>query len=332
MIVDSSTRSEAIAIQDLCQKHSVNYLPGPKSVRCKRNIGVRSTKGDLLLFVDSDCSVSHDIYSEHARIYIETPDTAGVCGLTCFVGHDGLHQWVVEKTGLTDAFSFAKKYDRVQWCTTSNLSLQRQQFEKIGGFEEDFPFKLGGDDLDLTYRITRNGGIIRSNPKAVVYHSSRTWKGPVSIIMRALRWGRMSYHIIRRHNELQFFDLTKPLLVFILFILLLFARMGLKVGPPFINFVLLFAGSFLIVRIVFLDGRGLGWKRIILPIAWGYTLAYHLGVAFEFIRHGNFRFMYQRMVFSNYQLANEWRENVSRQWIMILCFILAWLGLLWTLK
>ena len=69
-------------------------------------------------------------------------------------------------------------------------------------FEENFPFKLGGDDLDMTYRVTKAGYMIGSAPNAVTYHSRETWNNFKAIHNRAMRWGTMERIICNRHKEL----------------------------------------------------------------------------------------------------------------------------------
>lgn len=69
-------------------------------------------------------------------------------------------------------------------------------------FEENFPFKLGGDDLDMTYRVTKAGYMIGSAPNAVTYHSRKTWNNYKAVHDRAKRWGTMENYIVKRHPEL----------------------------------------------------------------------------------------------------------------------------------
>lgn len=55
----------------------------------------------------------------------------------------------------------------------NNVSFKKSVLEEIGMFEENFPFKLGGDDLDMTYRVTKAGYMIGSAPNAVTYSFQR---------------------------------------------------------------------------------------------------------------------------------------------------------------
>lgn len=324
IIVDSSQEGEAQKIKDSCRDHQSKYVRGPQSVRKKRNLGAKMADGQILLFIDSDCSATSNLLTEHAKVYQDHPKADGVCGITEFAERNGLHWRVVELTGMVDAFSFAKKYDRVQWCTTSNFSVRRKVFWDEGGFDEKFPFRLGGDDLDLTYRITSKGGLIISNSKAVVVHAPLTWARFSVVKERAFRWGRMGYHVFNKHKQLQYFDLPKPMLVLSLILALYFGKAGFSEGLDKFWVVFLALGSFLLADIAVLNQRAKGWQRLLIPFSWIYMLIYRTGLILEFMKHFDLRFIYRKTLFSFYQLVDEWPVNVRRQWTMMVCFLGGW--------
>ena len=76
----------------------------------------------------------------------------------------------------------------------------RTALRDVIGFDENFPFRLGGDDVDIGVRVTQHGHMLISNPNAVVIHSRETW-GPIAVLRRAFRWGRMNYHLFRKHPQ-----------------------------------------------------------------------------------------------------------------------------------
>ena len=121
---------------------------------------------------------------------------------TEFVGKKTFWWKMLEKTSLVDSFSFARKYPFHSWTIGNNVSFKKSVLEEIGMFEENFPFKLGGDDLDMTYRVTKAGYMIGSAPNAVTYHSRKTWNNYKAVHDRAKRWGTMENFIVERHPEL----------------------------------------------------------------------------------------------------------------------------------
>ena len=89
LIVDDSSEQDAAAIRDMCERYDARYLFLTPSVSAKRNLGAREAQYPVVLFLDSDCLVTENILSEHARCYAENEKTGAVCGLLEFVGEGG---------------------------------------------------------------------------------------------------------------------------------------------------------------------------------------------------------------------------------------------------
>ena len=196
IVIDSSKGEELQKIKEACKRYDARYLEGTDSVRQKRNLGIRSARYPYIVFEDSDVVVDQDLFNYHAETYRKsTPEerVAGSFGLTVFTGEDNLVWKIIQYTTLTDSFSFAEKWPYQEWTIGNNVSFKKEVLEEVNLFEEAFPFKLGADDLDLSYRITHAGYRIKSQPKAVAYHSKDTWKKWKLVRERAKRWGRMEY-------------------------------------------------------------------------------------------------------------------------------------------
>lgn len=204
LIVDSSTDNEKDSIISSCKKYDAIYVEGDDSVRKKRNKGIRKSKYDYILFIDSDVVVEKGLLDEFVEAY-KNPykvKLGGVLGYTEFVGKRTFWWKMLERTSLVNSFSFARDYPFHSWTIGNNVSFKKSVLEEIGMFEENFPFKLGGDDLDMTYRVTKAGYMIGSAPNAVTYHSRKTWNNYKAVHDRAKRWGTMENFIVGRHPEL----------------------------------------------------------------------------------------------------------------------------------
>lgn len=204
LIVDSSTGKEKDNIISSCKKYDAIYAEGDDSVRKKRNKGIRQSKYDYILFIDSDVVVEKGLLDEYVEAY-KNPykvKLGGVLGYTEFVGKRTFWWKMLERTSLVNSFSFARDYPFHSWTIGNNVSFKKSVLEEIGMFEENFPFKLGGDDLDMTYRVTKAGYMIGSAPNAVTYHSRKTWNNYKAVHDRAKRWGTMENFIVERHPEL----------------------------------------------------------------------------------------------------------------------------------
>lgn len=223
IVIDSSKGTEREKIVESCKKHDAVFLEGTDSVRQKRNLGICAAQYEYILFEDSDVEVDKELLNAHAETYlneIDNPRNGGSFGLTKFVGNDNFIWKIVQYTTLTDSFGFAEKWPYQAWTIGNNVSFKKCVLEEVGLFEEAFPFKLGADDLDLSYRITHKGYQIKSQPKAIAYHSKDTWKKWANVKERSKRWGRMEYYISGRHPEIFINRFPKTALVCIIFAVL----------------------------------------------------------------------------------------------------------------
>lgn len=204
IVIDSSKDTEKSNIMASCEKYDAIYLEGDDSVRKKRNKGIVASKYDYILFIDSDVVVEKGLLDEYVKGYENNKyvKLGGVLGYTEFVGKKNFWWKILEQTSLINSFSFARDYPFHSWTIGNNVSFKKSVLEEIGMFEENFPFKLGGDDLDMTYRVTKAGYMIGSAPNAITYHSRETWNNFKAIHNRAMRWGTMERIICNRHKEL----------------------------------------------------------------------------------------------------------------------------------
>ena len=220
ILIDDSIPKEALIIEEICKRYGARFYPGSTSVRQKRNLGIEKAQYSIVLFVDSDCEAKPDLFIQHAKTYMELCESeknvAGVVGVTNFVGPDSFMWQVIQRTQYLNAFSFAKRTEYAPWATCSNTSYRRDVLIELGGFETEFPFRLGGDDADLGIRLNKAGYRIKSNPQAEVDHTRATWNSFLAIWKRAFRWGRMDVHLYyRRHKDRIIFGFPKFSNVFI---------------------------------------------------------------------------------------------------------------------
>lgn len=204
LVVDSSAGAERERIVSSCERYDAVYIEGDDSVRKKRNKGIKLSAYEHILFLDSDVTVKEGILDEYVKAY-QNPcgaNLGGVLGYTEFVGEKTFWWKALERTNLMDSFSFAREYPFHSWTIGNNVSFRKSVLEEAGMFEENFPFKLGGDDLDMSYRVTKAGYLIGSAPEAVAYHSRKTWSSYKAAHDRARRWGTMENFIVERHPEL----------------------------------------------------------------------------------------------------------------------------------
>jgi len=139
-----------------------------------RNHGIKEAKGELLLFIDSDCEAhpkwAETIYNEYktnpfdacggpdgARDDFTPLQQAVNYAMTSFFTTGGMR-------GHSDKM-LAKFYPR-----SHNMGMTRELVQRVGGFGD----LRHGQDIELSYRIRKSGARIAYIPDALVYHRRRT--------------------------------------------------------------------------------------------------------------------------------------------------------------
>lgn len=324
LIIDSSGGEDAFSIQKACAQFGAQYIPhSVNNVRQKRNLGIRTARFPVVLFVDSDCIASPDLLMEHARSH--GPGVGGVIGVTRFAGKASRIWRVIERTSTLDSFSYAERMETAPWGPTCNISYRKDVLEQVGGFDESFPFRLGGDDVDLGLRVTDAGHPIRCNPKALVEHTRETWSSVTLIGRRLFRWGRMHYHLMNKHPGRLLFDFPKTVGLFVVLVIALGATATLQKRPvllllPFVWLALdLSLEAVLLSRMTrdrlrdagaFLGARLLG-------------LTFELGTVVEGMRHGSLRPFCQEIHYAPPSPRSTGRDRrVVQVWAALLALVI----------
>lgn len=155
---------ESLAIPNL--RHIVQGNSGRPGAR---NRGVREARGDLVLFTDADIIAEPDLLERHVAFYGEHPGCAVV---GCEIQVDSLEEYEDVRSGKRERRTLHKdSKERLFWLyfLTGNALVPREKLLEVGIFDENF-IGYGHEDLELGYRLEKNGVPILYNPKAVNYH------------------------------------------------------------------------------------------------------------------------------------------------------------------
>lgn len=140
-----------------------------------RNLGVSVSEGRLILFVNDDMVPRRDLVARHlARHRAEPAEAVAVLGRVVWhpsVPRDRLHRWLDWSGALFDYRVLeAQGEPEAGWTRfySCNVSLKRELFLRSGGFDSDFFFDY--EDLDLGWRLGRQGMRLVYEPEAIVEH------------------------------------------------------------------------------------------------------------------------------------------------------------------
>jgi GT2 family glycosyltransferase len=138
-----------------------------------RNIGVRETSGDLILFTDDDCVVAPDWVAAHVACYQECPEAMLLYGKVVppatYTGTEGFVP-TFEPTPVRDP---ARLSGGLIQGMGANMSCRRTLLERIGPFDEVLgaggPL-MSAEDLDLSLRAFSAKQVILADSRPVVVH------------------------------------------------------------------------------------------------------------------------------------------------------------------
>lgn len=336
IVVDDSPPLERDKIETLCRQYGAQYLSGPHSVREKRNYGIEKSRGEIILFTDSDCEVSQNIFNEHLKVYAEA-NTAGVLGITEFTGKENITWKIVSRTMFLDSFSFAKTLNKVidfaPWGTCTNLSFRKEVLEDVGKFDTTFPSRLGGDDTELGVRINEAGYRIKMNPNAIVFHTRETWSRWGALIERAFRWGRADFHILKKHPQLASIGFPSFFTVLLLIALVCLAEILTGHSDIAIMIIAVWILSTLLIESIIKVTRRDEKPYLIFFefMATLLNLTFEAGAVFESLKRGSLSMLYKRIIYTPAQFIFEWESEVVRSWSIIIGLLLT-IVVVWILK
>src|SRR5258705_5100866 len=159
------------AVQFIANKENLGFAKG-----C--NIGLRSAKGDLILFLNPDTFVPEDCFQKCIS-FLESHADAGALGIRML---DGRGKFLKESKrsfpspmtslyklfGLSILFPRSKVFSKyhlghldenenheVDVLAGAFMMVKKEVLEKVGSFDEIF--FIYGEDVDLSYRIPKTG-------------------------------------------------------------------------------------------------------------------------------------------------------------------------------
>ncbi len=168
VVDDGSTDDSA----DICRSYGVKVIRveqgGPSGAR---NIGIAEAAGELIAFTDDDCIVHPQWLSELEHAF-SAPDIGGAGGDQMSPNDETRFGRDIQDYFKSVGFmtGYVKNYRRLietDHNPSCNAMYRKDVLTEVGGFDEMlFP----SEDVDLDYKIIRNGYRILFNPAAVVAH------------------------------------------------------------------------------------------------------------------------------------------------------------------
>jgi GT2 family glycosyltransferase len=139
------------------------------------NTGVQMAKGDIVLFLDDDIVPVPELINEHMNAFKKHPDAWAVAGQVLQPWDKPQPVFYTPRGGqLThylDFPFFSTDGTFVENVMAGNLSVRRDHFIQLGGFDENFtPPVATRFETEFAKRLVSRGGKIWFEPKASIRH------------------------------------------------------------------------------------------------------------------------------------------------------------------
>ena len=333
IIVDNSPRKEAQQIADLCIDYEVKYYHQSISVAAKRNFGAKVAQHSLLLFIDSDCEATPDLIKEHFLYYQKHPQTKALLGSTEFSGKKSFVWKALNLTPFLVPFRLADQDSEQIWGPSNNFSITKNTFQQIEGFNEEFPLKPGGEDVDFGYRLYQQGHIFKTNPLAKVYHTTETWNSFTQNFHRFFNWGKGEFYLYVNHHNHLYYDVPKSSLIFLIFLIISTVLSFTSASLSAYLLPLIFLGTNYLARLILsvINQHQKITNLVNIAIAELFVIVYEWGLTWECFLQGCFVPLFNRLIVEKDQSLAMWNQQVIYTWVTFLQ-ILVTVGLwkLWT--
>ena len=237
VVDDGSTDNSAnLAGTYPCKLIKLNKNGGPAAAR---NLGTKKSKGNILVFVDSDVAIGKKFLRSTIDCFNE-----GVASLTAMNLKKTSSNFITNFLNLLDYFTFLKSPRYVIFPCTSYFAIKKMVFMELGMFNEKYK-KPHVEDLELGSRLTKKGYKMYLNKKLKFKH-----------MMEYTFLGFLKNKFLRSFYRIKFLLKEKniktttsyyPSNILLLFLLLFFTSLGFLLSEFF------FLLCFIILILFFLN-------------------------------------------------------------------------------
>ena len=206
VVVDDGSKdntAEVVGRIETSARGRLRYLrQGNKGPAAARNLGVRESSGQVVLFTGDDCLPDRRLIEEHLRSHDQDGDVGVVGHVTWHPEMDVTPLMAFLEEGAQFGFRRIEDAENVPawFFYTANCSVQRHWIEEVGGFDEDFKH-AAYEDVELAYRMQAKGLRIVYRPAARTCHLHPTTFE--EHLRRQRLCGRSAVLVWRKHPELK---------------------------------------------------------------------------------------------------------------------------------
>ena len=173
IVVDDGSRDDSAAVARRLGATVVSSGGVRRGPAAARNVGAAVAGGEILAFIDSDCTASSGWLAELVPVFRD-PKIAAVGGMVegmCSACAVDRYEAVMSSLSLGSRERFGNSGDDTFYLPSCNLLVRRQVFLSVDGFEDSMHV---GEDVDLTWRLRDAGWTIAYLPAGNIKHEHRS--------------------------------------------------------------------------------------------------------------------------------------------------------------
>jgi glycosyltransferase involved in cell wall biosynthesis len=205
LVDDGSNDDTAAYANDYAEKHDIPFtLISQKNAgaAAARNTGWQQARGDIVAFIDTGCHADEQWLSD---LVLSMGDAGGIGGKIILTRD---HNALTRYQRAARQYRHRVKDGRVEYLITANAAFRRDALEKINGFRTWRG--VGGEDVDLSYRIVAAGYQLAVAEKAIIHHhdsphqlgafARKYFKRGYANYYYSVMWQQLGYH---RHPAIE---------------------------------------------------------------------------------------------------------------------------------
>jgi glycosyltransferase involved in cell wall biosynthesis/peptidoglycan/xylan/chitin deacetylase (PgdA/CDA1 family) len=204
VVVDGSADGSGEALRGLDVSFPLTVIEQEnRGVATARTAGAAAARGEVLLFIDDDMEAAPEMLAEHERSHSEGYDfVLGDLPLHPDSPRNllswGVGYWASSRRERLEAAGNELGLDDL---LTGQVSVSRQAFDAVGGFDAGFTRDglVPGGDMDFGYRVIKAGYRATFNPRAVTYQYYDV--DPGDYLRRAFDIGSSEQELVVKHPE-----------------------------------------------------------------------------------------------------------------------------------
>ncbi len=285
LVIDGDTGQVLPQIETAYVK--IVRLPESGGPARARNKGVKEASGDILLFIDADVIVPHDICTRISKAFATESKPDAVFG--SYDDKPSEQDTVSQYKNLLHHFTHQNSQTNAFTFWTGCGAILRSRFIELEGFSEEY-LHPSIEDIELGYRLKHRGGTILLDKTIQVTHLKK-W-GLINLLrtdflMRAFPWSKLILKYGTINNDMNI-NLSSRISVVLSWLLLL--SLPLTFLSPF--FILPSALFFFLVLIqnrkilkYFNKTKGLLFTLKIIPLHILYFLISGLAFSMSLLTH-----------------------------------------------